>query len=447
MDVNAEPDPVANTYLRKVRLTAFKSFHEQTLRLSPLTVLIGRNSSGKSNALDGIEVLSRLAGGEDIRDALEGRRRDADPVRGGVDGCAPHGEDRFALGCTVDSDHGLIDLDVVVQVRPEVRIVSETLVGPVGRSRKVLLETQSTSPESLRSDVWVAVHNGRKGPNPSELFRSSRLVTSQLPLRVGGTTAAERATITAAEQVLTVLRGVFQLDPVPHLMRQYVPARDSNLRRTAENLSAAIGRLRNDDSAAFGRLLELLRGLAEHEIDELAVTSSELGDVMLALDEGTSGLTPAREMSDGMLRFLAICTAVLTGGGGLDIDSHDDSEVTRTLMLVIEELENGLHPSQASTVLRLVKQASAERTTQVLVTTHSPALLSALDGKDHSGVIVCSRDSENGQSRITPLTEMDGYATAMASGTLGDVVTRGALTTGPAVQRDYTELDRLLGIG
>ena len=54
-----------------------------------MTALIGRNSSGKSNALDGLEVLSRLATGADIVDALDSRRGDEGPLRGGVRGSPP----------------------------------------------------------------------------------------------------------------------------------------------------------------------------------------------------------------------------------------------------------------------------------------------------------------------------------------------------------------------
>ncbi|MGW0560160.1 hypothetical protein ACWDZ4_05900 [Streptomyces sp. NPDC003016] len=38
-----------------VRLTAFKGFRDERLRPAPPTVLIGRNSSGTSHALDGLE--------------------------------------------------------------------------------------------------------------------------------------------------------------------------------------------------------------------------------------------------------------------------------------------------------------------------------------------------------------------------------------------------------
>jgi energy-coupling factor transporter ATP-binding protein EcfA2 len=63
--------------------------------------LIGRNGGGKSNALDALEVLSRLARGGEIRDALDGARRDAGPVRGGIEGCPPIGSDTFELGATI----------------------------------------------------------------------------------------------------------------------------------------------------------------------------------------------------------------------------------------------------------------------------------------------------------------------------------------------------------
>jgi hypothetical protein len=58
------------------------------LPLERITVLIGGNGSGESNALDALEILSRLAKGDEVRDALEGGRRDTEPVRGGMDGCA-----------------------------------------------------------------------------------------------------------------------------------------------------------------------------------------------------------------------------------------------------------------------------------------------------------------------------------------------------------------------
>ncbi|NJP99523.1 AAA family ATPase [Streptomyces zingiberis] len=434
--------------IEEVRLTAFKSFRGEALPLAPLTVLIGRNSSGKSNALDGLEVLSRLARGEDVIEALESRRGESGPVRGGLAGCVPHGSGHFTLGCTVrreeEGKRWLVDLDITVQVEPEVRIVRETITGPTHQGRRKVLETTDEPPGP--GAVLAAVHNGRPGRNPQVAFRASRLLAAQLPGRLMGDTEGERDTLWCAETVVSALSGVFHLDPVPHLMRQYVPARDVHLRRTAENLSAAVGSLQRQESGLFQRLVELVRGLTDHDIERLAVTRSELGDVMLALDEGGHGLTPAREMSDGMLRFLAVATSLLTGGSGLDLGPRVPERSAHSLMLVIEELENGLHPSQASEVLQLVRQASAENSTQVLITTHSPALLTALDSADHEGVVVCARDRGTGTSRLHRLTELESYPAAMAAGTLGDVVARGRLENRGG-DRDYSDFDRLLGIG
>lgn len=41
----------------------FKSYREATLKLAPLTVLIGANASGKSNAIEALRLLSWIAAG------------------------------------------------------------------------------------------------------------------------------------------------------------------------------------------------------------------------------------------------------------------------------------------------------------------------------------------------------------------------------------------------
>ncbi|WP_189246813.1 AAA family ATPase [Streptosporangium pseudovulgare] len=446
--------------LTELRLTEFKTFRDAKLPLGGMTTLIGRNSSGKSNALDGLEVLSRLASGADLVDALDSRRGDEGPLRGGMEGCPPHGSDRFRLGCTLVSTDRLgrgyfqVFLDVTVQVHPEPEILSETLVGISGDHRSTrnpqdrvthkLLRTADAQPGSGSIDAtW---YNGRPGRDPKASFRSTRLLTSQLPLRLPGETKAEDRVVAAAEDVLEALRGVFHLDPVPHLMRQYVPSRDTRLRRTAENLSAVIGHMERHDPDRFRQLVARVRDLVEHDVTGIEIIRSQLNDVMVALRED-GAVTPAREMSDGLLRFTAIATSLLRQGRDLDLGGRGAEDDRRSPTLVIEELENGLHPSQASQILDLVRQATQKDASQVIFTTHSPALLSALDADDHKHVVVCSRDRSTGLSHLRRLPEMDGYPSLMAQGDLGTVVTSGLLEQPPARERDFTEFDRLMGIG
>lgn len=442
--------------LREIRLTAFKSFRNQALPVDEVTVLTGRNSSGKSNALDGIEVLTRLAGGEELADALDGRRREGGPVRGGSAACAPHGTTFFQLGCTVSLGRNTYRLDVKVQVRPELRILQETLHGPGPALESGYVEDRlllwTRRAEAGDAGLQAEIFNGKRGMNPVLPFRDNRLLTSQIPLRVSGKTKADRAVIQGAEAVMAALRGAFHLDPIPHLMRGFVPERDSDLRRTGENLSAALQRLKRSDDDTFRRITQLVREVADERIRDVVTVRSDLGDVMLALQEGKkkSDITPAREMSDGLLRFIAIATALLTANRGLDIDqagpTSPEKVVQPGVLLVIEELENGLHPSQANRMLHLIQEASKELSTSVMVTTHSPALLNAMSGQLNRSVIVCYREPQNGRSHLVRLPELPGYAEAMAIGELGDVVSRGRLVAPEVRVSDFSDFNRLLGI-
>ncbi|MGH3567636.1 MAG: hypothetical protein ACRDRH_16715 [Pseudonocardia sp.] len=226
----------------------------------------------------------RLTSFKSYRDiALDGARRDAGPVRGGIEGCPPIGSTSFELGVTIAREGGDLRLDVRIQVRPRVQILREVLTTDVDGRRRILLETTGTDP--LRADIEAKVWNNNRGRNSHYLFRAAHLLTAQLPLRLGGQTAAERVVLEAANTAGAVLGGVFHLDPVPQLMRQYVPERDVVLRRNGETLSATITRLRRDDPARFTELVEVIKDLPEHEVRALEVGRGEFGEVMLALRE------------------------------------------------------------------------------------------------------------------------------------------------------------------
>jgi predicted ATPase len=447
--------------LTSVRLTRFKSFADAELPLGDLTVLTGRNSSGKSNALDAIEVLARLAEGEDLVDALDGRRREGGSIRGGSAGCAPHGETEFSIGCTVRLGEESFDYDLTIQVHPDLRVLAERLYGPCPMIQSgwakygPLLDAKASSHENNPA-LWGQVHNGKKGPNPWIPFRDNRILLSQLPSHVsfkdadGETDPAGQHVLLGAQAVITALRGTFHLDPVPHLMRSYVPARDAGLRRTGENLSASISLLADREPGKFRRLNELVRLVADHPVRSLAVARSDLRDVMLTVQEGggLDEVTPARELSDGLLRFLAIAVALLTADRGLDVkpDSPLDAQVQARVLLVIEELENGLHPSMAARLLALIRETTAETGAQVILTTHSPALLNALSGDGAKSIVVCYRNDETQRSDLARLTELAGYAQAMAQGRIGDLVSEGRLVRPEESSADPGAVLHLLGI-
>ncbi|MDN0193720.1 ATP-binding protein [Streptomyces sp. S.PNR 29] len=420
--------------LEEVRLTSFKSFTEQRLPLQDLTVLIGRNGSGKSNALDALTVLSRLVLGEPVRDALDGPRTGGEePIRGGAEGCPPLGSDSFSIGCRVRVGDAVYDFDLDIDVRPEVRISAERLVAVegvryggrrLGAGRELLTVTPVDGEPGSR---LLRYFNGRRELEVAGVIWADRLALHGVQAWVPGTTNAGHLVKEAAERVLSAIREIFLLDPVPHLMRRYVSERDVELRRSADNLSAVLAELRGKDRRAFSRIKELVAGMPEYPVTDLDVVRTSLGDVQLVLYEagfhGDVHEMPARLLSDGMLRFLAFGTALVD----VPAPSCAADLLKPARLLVVEEIENGLYPTQAARVLTLMREEAQQRRVEVLFTTHSPALLNSLSAQDHSGVIVCSRDPRSGESVLTRLTELPGYVDLLAAGDLGDAVTKNRL--------------------
>ncbi|MCY3966953.1 MAG: AAA family ATPase [bacterium] len=174
-----------------------------------------------------------------------------------------------------------------------------------------------------------------------------------------------------------------------------------------------------------------------------AVTS-DLGDVMVTIQEQighTEQLTSARLMSDGTLRFLAIAAALL------DLSqqhSRNKDALEQTQMLVIEEIENGLHPSQGAVRLNQIKE-STKSGVQTVATTHSPVVLNAMDGSDHSSVVVCSRN-DSGWSTATRLTDFPNYFDVVGRASLGTAVVQDYLRPANGTTADNDSLIDVLGL-
>lgn len=98
---------------------------------------------------------------------------------------------------------------------------------------------------------------------------------------------------------------------------------------------------------------------------------------------------------------------------------------------MVEEIENGLFPDQASRILYLLREEAANQNITLITTTHSPALLDAVSPEDHEGIVVVRRD-EDSRSRLTPLIEHENYLQLVQAGRLGQEVARGSLTVTPS---------------
>jgi predicted ATPase len=424
--LGCDTELVAPPALVKLRVSAFKSYRNQELIIEPLTLLVGRNGSGKSNALDALSLLALLADERDVSDVERGDQEVAG-LRGGLTGAAPFGEALVKVGCSVrTSDGNRLDLDVTLDASSHPEIVAETLVlrdRGVGKTDIVLLDAHRQSAGSGISNVQV--YSG--GQPRLYTLLSSRLAAAQSVTKVPEDSRARRLVVASCVEAMAALRGIFVLDPVPAQMRQY--SRIGSLPdRSGSTVSAMAYALRSD-KAAWERLSQLLAGLLETDLKEITFSEGRLPedrlvDVMVALVEQAGSHTftaPARVMSDGTLRYLAIVASLLS------LSSEQPTpaiSVRRTL--VVEEIENGLFPSQAAGVLDLLRAEAHAQDVRLIATTHSPALLDALGTEDHAGVIICDRASD-GWSRLQRLVDHPRYVDVAGGGSVGRAVTEGML--------------------
>lgn len=119
------------------------------------------------------------------------------------------------------------------------------------------------------------------------------------------------------------------------------------------------------------RLLKALRNLCA-ELSDFHV-NIEYGTVQVFIQEGNVSV-PATRLSDGTLHYLCLL-AVLC-------------DPTPPPLVCIQEPELGLHPDAVSSLADLLVEASDR--VQLVVTTHSDALVSALTGQSHA-IVTCER--------------------------------------------------------
>ena len=210
------------------------------------------------------------------------------------------------------------------------------------------------------------------------------------------------------------LRQIFFLDPMPQHMRDY-SSLSKTLKEDASNIAGVIAALDTQEKElVLKRLTEFVRPLPERDIQKVwTETVGMFGkDAMLyCLEEWTNGKAitlDARGMSDGTLRFVAIVAAMLT--------------IPKGTLLMIEEVDNGLHPSRAKELIKALSVLGEECGLDVLCTTHNPVLIDNLGGELIQNISFVKRDLTTGCSTISLLEDKENLARLMAMGTVGDMM-------------------------
>lgn len=397
----------------------FKSFEKAELNLESVTSVIGTNSSGKSNAIEGIGILAELATGMDLGVILDGTRSHESHVRGGSKACSRFKTASFKLGCLIDLDENY-DLLYEIRIATAKRVmVGEESLYKVKNGEKrhqgdKIFRTKSQDEECL--DIKVEYRNGKVEANPDITCTRVVSIISQLAGKLPEETGADQENMGYIKLVLENLKGIFVLNPVPSEMRDYVRTTDLELKTNCENISPVLCHMCGETEKKK-QLMDIVRQLPENEVLDIEFVETRLGDVIFGLKEkylSSAELVDAKKLSDGTLRCIAMITAALT----MPVKG----------LLVIEEIDNGIHPGRVQKLINSLEKISGERQIDILLTTHNAALLNQYDKKKLLGVSVVYREKEKGTSKFVPFVELEAYPDILMEGGLGDAMLNDSLT-------------------
>jgi hypothetical protein len=121
------------TMISSFHIRNFKSYRDATLPLAPLTLLIGANASGKSNALEAVRLLTMLATGRRLSDLRSVFQSSDDEIRGNAAAFSRMPPEPIIVGCDLeDGEWNALRVEVQFE-RDWSAIEDEAIFGPDGR--------------------------------------------------------------------------------------------------------------------------------------------------------------------------------------------------------------------------------------------------------------------------------------------------------------------------
>lgn len=362
--------------------------------LQPLSVLVGPNGSGKSTLLDTIQFL-----GDAARDDLG----PAVARRGGFEAMRFRGAEEMA--------HVHLNIQAVVTRYAKERAPDEYDLWLWGRtvqsqfvlSRNEWLTFKHRARARRRltiegSDITGHDEAGKRIFS-EKLLQEQSLALSTLPrlaFEEGGEQMAQLADLFKSFRVFDVdVRAARTPAPVESGKQPIVLAQD------AANLSAFLYQL-SRDKALFRDLIEDARAMIPgfKKLHFRSIGGAREALVAEIEESWLPGRMSLAAASFGTIRALAMLALL-----------YDPDPPALTC---VEEIDHGFHPHLFDRLVDLMRRAS-ERT-QLLIATHSPALVNRLRPEE---IIVCERNPETGGVRMPAITPDRIAAMVKAAG--GDI--------------------------
>ncbi len=342
---------------RSIEIRNFRSLEHVKATLAPFTVVVGPNSSGKSNFVDAFAFARDIA--TDASHAIQNR--------GGIASIRRWSPTR--------------SLDITIDVR----------VAATSAALAEKYERHAFTIASRKSGRWVFKNERieqptfefqRDGVEITDLRSAKRRAHTPKAFTLGNLLETTSAMSMLPRSSAFADVRTFRLDPA-EMRRPHEVTERTDLDDSGSNIATAIQSLRtkagawSDVMAAMGKIIPGLTRIEE------VVSGRFMGFRWFQRRPGNNEAEfTSTEMSEGALRALAILVAAQ------QLRPHE--------LLILEEPEVALHPGAAGVLFDAIKAAS--RHGSVLITTHSPELLDAARDEE---ILVC--DYRKGVTEVGPL--------------------------------------------
>ena len=401
--------------LKRIKIQGYKSLADVEVHLGHLAVLIGPNASGKSNFLDALQLMSRIATSRTLREAFSGPHRGY-PLESFTFG--PEGiktlrqEDRVSFCIEVDVQLSPIVVEKVNRQIQKMRPPSNTDTPDKRSSASKRLPRVREKNLRYRIEIEMLPQHGilrvadeylaaltAEGQIKENRKPFLERLENQLHLRREGQAHSTRYEGPLDASVLSMRHTPLHhphIDAIHHelaswfthyfepreRMRLPAPAAEvHHIGGMGEELAGYLNTLRSLDKHQFESFEKAFHSLMP-SITGIDISTNPLGEVELNLCEGERWIS-ARVLSEGTLRILGLLALV----GGKEPPA----------LIGIEEPENGIHPRHIDRIARFLDTHRLLERTQYIVTTHSPLLLAFI----HSDFLYVCRKA-NGHTEIEP---------------------------------------------
>lgn len=392
-DVTGGLATAAEAFVKRVQIRNYKSIGNCVVTLGPLTILVGRNGSGKSNFLDALRF---------VADGLQTSLDHAVKTRGGVDAVR-----RRSTGHPRNFS---IDLEINLQDGKTAIYGFEIGSQPEGG---FFVKRERLKVRNTRNEITAEYRVVEARLDKSSVEKMPPASRDRLYL----VNAAGLPEFRGVYDELSAM-GFYNLNP-EMIKELQSPDAGELLHRDGSNIASVIGRLSNDQPNALERIKSYLKTIVPG-ISDLQRVGLGPRETLEFRQEVVGSAHPwkfyAASMSDGTLRALGTLVAVT-----------QLAQRKRPVRLIgIEEPETALHPAAAGALVGALREAASH--TQVLVTSHSPDLVEQADLQTDAILAV---QSQQGTTEIGPID-------AASRKTIKDHL----YTAGELLRMDQLEVDR-----